>query len=88
MEQDDHVTIIRAKLYAENADKTMVEQLVSLGVSEKEIADTPDFRHLLLDIKPRGRTLSSYCNFAYSALASFRMGMSGSASFHLVKKSW
>jgi hypothetical protein len=43
MEQDDHVTIIRAKLYAENADKTMVEQLVSLGVSEKEIADTPDF---------------------------------------------
>jgi hypothetical protein len=24
---------------------------------------------------------SSYCSFAYSALASFRMGMSGSASF-------
>ena len=29
-----------------------------------------------------------YCgNFAYSALASFRMGMSGSASFQSLKKS-
>ena len=30
----------------------------------------------------------AYCNFAYSALASFRMGMSGSASFQRVRKSW
>jgi hypothetical protein len=30
---------------------------------------------------------SSYCNFAYSALACFRIGMSGSASFHSVRKS-
>jgi hypothetical protein len=30
----------------------------------------------------------NYCSFAYSALASCRMGMSGSASFHRVKKSW
>ena len=30
---------------------------------------------------------ASYCSFAYSALASFRMGMSGSASFQSVKKS-
>jgi len=29
----------------------------------------------------------SYCSFAYSALASFRMGMSGSESFHSVRKS-
>ena len=28
-----------------------------------------------------------YCSFAYSALASFRMGMSGSASFQSVRKS-
>ena len=28
-----------------------------------------------------------YCNFAYSALASFRMGMSGSAFFQSVRKS-
>ena len=28
-----------------------------------------------------------YCSFAYSALASFRMGMSGSASFQRVRKS-
>jgi hypothetical protein len=28
-----------------------------------------------------------YFNFAYSALASFRMGMSGSASFQSVRKS-
>jgi Holliday junction resolvasome RuvABC DNA-binding subunit len=37
MEQHDHVLIIRAKLNAENAAKTTVEQLVSLGVSEREI---------------------------------------------------
>jgi hypothetical protein len=29
-----------------------------------------------------------YCSFAYSALASFRMGMSGSAPIQRVKKSW
>ena len=29
----------------------------------------------------------NYCNFAYSALACFRMGMSGSASFQRVRKS-
>jgi hypothetical protein len=30
---------------------------------------------------------SNYCNFAYSALASFKIGMSGSASFQSVRKS-
>jgi hypothetical protein len=30
----------------------------------------------------------SYCSFAYSALASFRIGMPGSASFQSAKKSW
>ena len=29
-----------------------------------------------------------YCSFAYSALACFRMGMSGSPSFQTVRKSW
>ena len=31
---------------------------------------------------------SAHCNFAYSALASFRMGISGSAAFQRVRKSW
>jgi hypothetical protein len=30
----------------------------------------------------------THCNFAYSALACFRMGMSGSASFQRARKSW
>ena len=34
-----------------------------------------------------GRTFSRYCNCAYSASACFRTGMSGSASFHSVRKS-
>jgi hypothetical protein len=34
----------------------------------------------------RGGMLAGYCSFAYSDLASFRMGMSGSASFHRVRK--
>jgi len=32
-------------------------------------------------------SLMGYCNFAYSALASFRIGISGSASFQRVRKS-
>jgi len=37
-------------------------------------------------ILPRKRLSSnSYCSFAYSALASFRMGMSGSASKNAYK---
>ena len=35
-----------------------------------------------------GSDLRPYCSFAYSALACFRMGMSGSASFQRAKKSW
>jgi hypothetical protein len=33
-------------------------------------------------------TPADYFSFSYSALASFRTGMSGSASFQTVKKSW
>jgi hypothetical protein len=36
----------------------------------------------------RDFSLQPYCNFAYSALASFRIGISGSASFQSVRKSW
>jgi len=42
---------------------------------------------LSLNSEPLGGTLSRYCSFAYSALACFRMGMSGSASFQRAKKS-
>lgn len=31
---------------------------------------------------------SNYCSLAYSALACLRIGMSGSASFQRVRKSW
>jgi len=34
-----------------------------------------------------GRPPRDYCSFAYSALASFRMGMSGSASCQSARKS-
>ena len=36
---------------------------------------------------PPWQLKASHCSFAYSALASFRMGMSGSASFQRAKKS-
>src|SRR5881396_2102775 len=35
------------------------------------------FRKPSANSKDKGRTFSSYCNFAYSALASFRMGSRG-----------
>lgn len=48
---------------------------------------SPWSRQLSLDSEPAGRTLFSYCSFAYSALASFRIGISGSALFQSAKKS-
>jgi hypothetical protein len=46
-------------------------------------------RQPLADAKPESllRVPHLYCSFAYSALACFRMGMSGSASFQIVRKS-
>jgi len=38
-------------------------------------------------LKRLGVERRNYCNFAYSAFACFRMGTSGSASFHRAKKS-
>ena len=38
--------------------------------------------------KLSGSFTDNYCSCACSALACFRMGMSGSASFQSVKKSW
>jgi hypothetical protein len=35
-----------------------------------------------------GKDRRLYCNFANSALACLRMGMSGSASFQRARKSW
>ena len=43
---------------------------------------------LELDRERHGTFAINHCNFAYSALACFRMGMSGSASFQRAKKSW
>jgi len=43
--------------------------------------------HEKANSKGRRSALSAYSSFAYSALASFRMGMSGSASFQSVRKS-
>jgi|ERR1022692_532599 hypothetical protein len=49
------------------------------------------FRKLSLTAREEAGLLPSYCSFANSAWASFRMGMSGSASFQRVsdsKNSW
>jgi len=42
---------------------------------------------LLTTVSPARTDISGYCSFVYSALASFRMGMSGSASFQSMRKS-
>ncbi len=48
---------------------------------------TPGYVNHRKTARDKAGLLSSYCSFAYSALASFRMGMSGSASFQRVRKS-
>jgi hypothetical protein len=40
-----------------------------------------------INTKGRERNFPNYCSFAYSVLASFRMGISGSASFQSFRKS-
>jgi hypothetical protein len=44
-------------------------------------------RQPLAEAKPEPRVPHVYCSLAYSTLASFRMGMSGSAPFQRVRKS-
>jgi hypothetical protein len=39
-------------------------------------------------VEDSNTSIADYCSFAYSALACLRMGTSGSASFHRLKKSW
>jgi hypothetical protein len=51
---------------------------------ERYLLITENYPQTASDI---GQYFSSYCSFAYSALACFRMGMSGSASFQRVRKS-
>jgi hypothetical protein len=55
---------------------------------ERDLSVTAWLRKLRANSKQPGRTFPFYCSFAYSALACFRMGMSGSASFQRVKNSW
>ena len=43
----------------------------------------PTYRHKSIGVHVQ----IDYCSFAYSALACFSIGMSGSASFHSVRKS-
>jgi hypothetical protein len=38
--------------------------------------------------EPQSSSSVAHCSLAYSALACLRMGMSGSASFQRVRKSW
>lgn len=61
--------------------------------SGSEFGDCPRGFLRLTDNTPSGKTglpltILLYCSFAYSALACFRMGTSGSASFQSVRKSW
>jgi hypothetical protein len=60
-----------------------------LGRREADVlmsSPTPVYNNYPLTVR-LGRSVSSYCNFSYSALACFKTGMSGSASFQNAKKS-
>ncbi len=60
--------------------------IVRIITYEKEHPFMMRLEQLSLDSEPAGKTFSSYCSFAYSALVSFRMGMLGSASFRSVRR--
>ena len=55
----------------------------TLGVLSRAPADKTEFSSKAPAVFP---ATAAYCNFVYSALACFRMGMSGSASFQRVRK--
>ena len=65
-----------------------IEQRCNLSVQAEFFKRTGwAFLVNLLTRRSQDESESSYFNFAYSALACFRMGTSGSASFHNAKKS-
>jgi len=68
---------------ANTALKYSAECRIMIGIVEEAC----DRHSVAKNSKRQGQGLFRYCNFAYSALAYFRMGMSGSASFQSAKKS-
>jgi hypothetical protein len=56
-------------------------------VKARAFGMTPEEAQFKLRHYPVGVAVASYCSFAYSVRASFRIGTSGSASFHSAKKS-
>src|SRR5208282_5760870 len=68
--------------------KSPLHSLTRDGVGQFSMSEIAWFRKPSANSKGRGRTFLSYCSFAYSALASFRMVISVSAAFQRVKKSW
>src|SRR5208282_5793636 len=57
------------------------------GEWKAQAYDIASFSNYRQTVSDGGRTFASCSNFAYSPLASFRMGMSASASFQRVRKS-
>src|ERR1700722_20057628 len=68
-----------------------LEHVDNLGAYSIPSGDRPShpiwFRKPSANSKRRGRTFPGYCNFAYSALACLKTGISESASFQRVRKS-
>jgi len=84
----------------EGSDKVEIQRLLEdcglevLGVEElssRDGATDEEAQRESYSTAPRGSqswiTPQPHCSFAYSALACFRMGMSGSASFQRLRKS-
>jgi hypothetical protein len=85
---------VALKLHAEkkpNFDRWSDRQFDGMPMKPKKWKKTDDSRttgtHLVCWNLVLANSRNSYCNFANSALACFRMGMSGSASFQRLKKS-
>src|SRR6516162_5141132 len=72
----------RAAIHLANARSNLTFMIECSFGESCEWAHRPEGQVCSVGLIRRG-----YCNFAYSALACFRMGMSGSASFQRVRKS-
>jgi hypothetical protein len=75
------------KVYPGVGADIVMESIILIAPQPGVLSENAWLQQLALHSKRRGRTFYGYCSFAYSALACFRMGMSGSASFQSARKS-
>ena len=91
MTRGEDVTMTDVKAKSPSFSRRKLSAVVRKAITSYYTAE--EQQEIAQAAKREGISMSSFmavrhCSFANSALACFRMGISGSASFHRAKNSW